>query len=102
MTRSPDTSKAFSRKSAHFTVVPFIEKSPVWILSFARWKSSQKTKVRAGQETVDDRWKDWDALAFPFPYDLNKHVYCFNAVAIMVQLELRRTLTFFVDYDIFY
>mmetsp|Transcript_20265 Transcript_20265/g.23480 ORF Transcript_20265/g.23480 Transcript_20265/m.23480 type:complete len:215 (-) Transcript_20265:73-717(-) len=49
-----------------------------------------RNKVRARQETVNQRLKMFQILCKPFRHSLNKHGNVFNAVALIVQISIEQ------------
>jgi DDE superfamily endonuclease len=49
---------------------------------------AMQQSVRARQETVNARFKDWGCLGQRFRHDLVKHSNCFRSVAILTQLSI--------------
>lgn len=52
-----------------------------------QWES--KFDVRARHETVNRRIKDFHVMKNQFRHDIEKHVHCFNAVAVITQLNIQ-------------
>ncbi len=59
----------------------------------------KKKVVRARQETVNKRFKQWNCLAEVYRHDLTKHEKVFGAVAVLCQLMIKfEDPVFQVDY----
>ena len=50
---------------------------------------SVRNCVRARQETVNKRFKQFQALCQPFRHNLDKHAAVFNSVAVLTQLSIQ-------------
>ena len=66
-------------------------------------EEEMKSAARARHETVNRRLKIFRVLKDTFRHDLNKHIFCFDACAVVTQLNLQSFEPIYqVDYQIIY
>jgi hypothetical protein len=59
---------------------------------------AMSTRVRSRQETVNERFKNWEILNAPYRHNIFKHRIVFGAIVCLTQLWLQDNLLFRVEY----
>jgi hypothetical protein len=59
---------------------------------------AMSARVRSRQETVNERFKNWEILNAPYRHNIFKHQIVFGAIVCLTQLSLQDNPLFSVDY----
>ena len=60
--------------------------------------AEMQQRVRSRQETVDERFKNWEILSTPYRHNLLEHQMVFGAIVVLTQLSLAANPWFPVAY----
>jgi hypothetical protein len=60
---------------------------------------AMSARVRSRQETVNERFKNWEILNAPYRHNIFKHQIVFGAIVCLAQLLLRDNPLFSVEYN---